>query len=241
MDILFLTLNNKMKKAISIIIYLVIFSEPSLLGQTINSIIELGIEKCFKEPDSAQLLFDSALRIDSKNKYAIREKLTCFAMHKQIDKALNYANSLTSYDTTDSKYYATKASIYHSYFNDTSCIKFYLKAIEIDSNNIDVYYNLGVFYYNKSLDLKDSLKNVKENQNLIIEQNKYYLNRALIYMEKYYFFIQIEPNSDSRNLSIKVVQQILGHIYTDLKMEAKSREMELKIKNNNHYIPVITE
>jgi tetratricopeptide (TPR) repeat protein len=220
-----------MKKTIIIINILLVIGRLNLYGQSVDSLIIQGIRLCNEHLDSAQIIFNRVLKIDPYNTRALVAKLDCYQKHKEVDYKMEIINDLIHKDSTKAEYYFIRGSIFNER-NDSNCINDYLKGLQIDSNNHDALYNIGIYYFNNSVYLTDSIKVHPEKEILLKDQNRYYLLKAQIYMEKAYNLIKNKPSSNYMDNTIGVEQQILINIYNGLKMEDKRKEMELKRKNH---------
>lgn len=101
-------------------------------------------------------------------------------------------------------------------------IEGYKKTIEIKPDFADAYFNLGVFYYNESIELKSMASDLKD-QTLMdkeIKQSNQYLKDAIPYLTK------------SNELQPKDVNtlKLLKSIYFNLEKDVEYKEVEDKLK-----------
>ena len=163
-----------MKNVTLLISFLILHSFSNLSAQSVDSLIQLGKNKCYEQPDSALLLFDMALEIQPKSKEAISAKLNCLLSTDQANKALSFATALIASDTTNAEYYFMRGTIKNNQsYPDSSCLLDYYKAIQINPNYFDALYNIGVFYFNMAAEINEKLKLPSDNSETLIENRKY--------------------------------------------------------------------
>ena len=176
-----------------------------------------------------------------KNLNLIISEANHFIRIGEHTKALNNVNTAISVKADNSNLYLVRASIYEDIATPKdslgdyivrpadydSLIKNaeadYVKASELDPENFDVYFYLGVLfnnqgvYYNKKADALP----VNEEYKSINEKANEFFNRAVVPFEK---AMSIKP--DDRNTLIALKQ-----IYTRLRMLDKLRAVDEKLKN----------
>jgi len=196
----------------------------NLFGQSPDSLIRLGNEKCLTQPDSAIHYFDLALIQFPNNKNVIISKIDCLLDNGNYKKALEYIDSLTSSNSNDAQFYFIRGTIMNDIdYGDSIALKYYRKAIEIQPDYFDAIYNIAVFYYNKSIETIKKINfgqtNTKED---LLKLKQYYLHSALQYMEMAY---GIEPNFETIHLA-------LIFLYNELNLDDQKNEIEKKHKIN---------
>lgn len=193
---------------------------PNILGQSLDSLIQLGNEKCFTQPDSAIYYFDLALKQFPNNKNVILSKTKCLLYNNNSKNALECIDSFISLNDTDAQLYFTRGTIIN-YINptDSVALKDYRKAIEIQPDYFDAIFNIAVFYYNMSIETITKIKydqtNYKEN---LLKLKQYYLQNALLYMEMAYV----------RDPDFEPIQSALIFLYNELNLVDKKNEIEKK-------------
>ena len=196
----------------------------SLLGQTVDSLIQLGNLNCFKYPDSSEMYYDQVLSIEPYNKTCIESKLNCYYQHKSYDKALGLINSLIEHDSSNADYYFMRGLFYDNLNDDSSSLKEYRRTLELDSNYSFAIFNIGAHYFNRAAILDTQLKNENGDTTKLHEEKDLCQKLGLKYLEKAY---QIDPEDE-------ITQFVLFEIYKELRLDKKRYELELRTNKNNN-------
>ena len=126
--------------------------------------------------------------------------------------------------------YFAKGTVYDKLSDSEEAAKSYLKAIEIDANFFDAYYNLGAVYFNNGVKLVDEANKVPakdyEKYESIMAKSNVEFKKALPYMEKAY-----NINNNSKE-SIEALKNIYFRFRSESdEMNKKFQEYNEKLKN----------
>ena len=143
------------------------------------------------------------------------------------EQARKFLDVAIKQDPTNASYYFVQGDLFDRLEDEDSAIKSYLKAIEMDPNYFDPYYNLGVIYYNRGVKQSDVANAVPTSQvdKYEIEKNKAddEFKRALPYMEK-------AAQADSKEPVYPLSLETLKILYYRLKMTDKYEEVVKKLE-----------
>ncbi len=135
--------------------------------------------------------------------------------------ALDYLAVAKEKDPTNSSFYHAEGTLYDKMGDFDKSIASYNKAIELNPEFFDSYYNLGVLYFNKAV-------KIAEEANMTLDDKKYaklkteadvVFNQAVPLFEKCH---ELNPNDMSTMDNLKI-------LYYRLKMTEKHDEMKAKI------------
>ncbi|MCD8297786.1 MAG: hypothetical protein LUC88_09465, partial [Prevotella sp.] len=121
-------------------------------------------------------------------------------------------NSALTADPDNALFLAAKSSVLLNMGRYLECISASDKALAIDDDLPDVYYNAGISYFNLALLLENDADNYMANQDKILGYNRL----ALPYMEKYR---QLCPTQRKKWVPS------LYHIYYNLNMGTQFEEI----------------
>ena len=82
-------------------------------------------------------------------------------------------------DKTDPAYWLDQGGLFATYGNHTAAVRAYQKAIELDPENSEAYFNLGVTYGEMD-DLDQALLYINKAISLDDSQERYYYGRAWV-------------------------------------------------------------
>lgn len=156
-------------------------------------------------------------------------------------KALNNVNTAISFKADNSNLYLVRASIYEDIATPkddagdylerpadydsliTKAEADYIKASELDPNNFEVYFYLGVLFNNQGVyfNKKADAMPVNEEYKSINEKANEFFNKAVTPFEK---ALSIKPTDRNTLIALK-------QIYTRLRMLDKLRAVDEKLKN----------
>jgi len=165
--------------------------------------------------------------IDFSNKKKLEVKIDSLILHGEFEQAINYLNCLLKFDSLNPALYYTRAAIKSPLlYNDTSFFQDYKKAISIDTDYLNAYYNLGGEYYNL-LDTNDSYSHIPKDT-LLYKVCDLYINNSIKYFEK---VLEID-SSEFFNL-----KTVLYELYQKKGLVGKAE----RINNLNYQIPSDTD
>lgn len=116
------------------------------------------------------------------------------------------------------KFYWARGLVYQEMNNNEEAIKSFLIAIESSPRSAELYYHIGVCYYNMGIDLRESALQITENDSYQ-EVRKQYLgifNEAVKWLEKSY---ELNPNNQE-------TLSTLYNLYDQLHMNEKQESLE---------------
>lgn len=145
-------------------------------------------------------------------------------------KVLNYIDKALIEEPNNATLYFAKGTVYDKLSDSEEAAKSYLKAIEIDANFFDAYYNLGAVYFNNGVKLVDEANKVPakdyEKYESIMAKSNVEFKKALPYIEKAY-----NINNNSKE-SIEALKNIYFRFRSESdEMNKKFQEYNEKLKN----------
>ncbi len=139
------------------------------------------------------------------------------------NKAMEYLDMAISKDDNNASIYFAKGTLLEKLERADEAIKVYLKAVEINPDYFDAYYNLGAIYYNKGVQQVDVTNAVPADEPEKYEEEKAKIDiefkKAIPYLEK---AIELKPDD-------KTVIETLKTLYYRLQMLDKFNEMKAKL------------
>lgn len=143
-----------------------------------------------------------------------------YLTNHQSATALDYLNKAIEKNPTNETYYFAKGTLHDELGEYAKAEPAYLKAIEVKPDFYDAIYNLGVLYNNKAVEVfgvaKDLPINEQKKYDVMMEEGKGYLRKALPYMEQAH---TMQPEDMNPVISLKGIYYTLG-------MREKSDEMK---------------
>lgn len=113
-----------------------------------------------------------------------------------VEEAFKYLALAREKDPTNAQFYSAEAHLFDKTGDKENAKKNYLKAIELDPNFFEAYYNLGVLCFNEAVELTDKANSIADNKKY--EQAKKIADdkfiESLPYLEKAY---EIKPDETS--------------------------------------------
>jgi len=154
-----------------------------------------------------------------------------------LEGALKYVNKAIQETPNNPTVYFVKGVLYDGLANDTlntdetkkvtyfnGCVESYKKAIELNKDYFDAYYNLGVIYYMKAKNTIDYAQSLptkeKAKYDVEMEKAKTMFGEARPYMEEAH---RVDPTDQT-------VMGTLVTIYLRLQMYDKQKEMKAKLE-----------
>jgi tetratricopeptide (TPR) repeat protein len=123
------------------------YKSPALYGRL------LQIARQEKNDAEAAKVVQQALVAYPNNKSFMLEDLNMALSSGRGADALNKISKTIEADPTNSNLYAVRGSIYDQQKKTDLALADYKKALELDPNNFDAQFNVGVYNYNKAADL----------------------------------------------------------------------------------------
>jgi len=172
-----------------------------------------------------------------KNEDLIKAETNMYLAFGEDEKALEQLKQIAKSDSANPSVFYAMGTLYNKVFNDTTKSKevkkemldkatiSYEKAIEINPNYFEPFFNLGILYNNVAAEILLKANNLPneataEYEKLKIEADSY-LSKALPYLEK---ASEINPTDIDAMMALK-------QIYVRLKMTDKAKAINEKISD----------
>ena len=142
------------------------------------------------------------------------------------DKSLEYINTAISNNPTNAQLYNVAGRIHEASTKDYSkAEEYYIKSIEINSEDAEVQSNLGRIYFNQAVTMLDEANNIADvkKYNEEKEKAKDIFRKALPFFEKAF---QLDPDPSDNKVALR-------SIYYNLDMGDKYEEMEKILTGGN--------
>jgi len=185
--------------------YYLLKSEYAVINDSVNVIKTLE-EGFSKYPDTSLILI---------------EIVNFYLTSGDSEKGLAYLELAEKKESNNPSIYFAEGTLYEKSGNKEKALEAYNKAIAIDSQYFNAYFNIGALYYNNAVELyeaankMDDLKAYNDAKAIADEE----LKKAIPFMEKAY---QINPNE-------RAAVETLQTIYYRLQMLDKYEEMKKKL------------
>ncbi|MGI4739673.1 MAG: tetratricopeptide repeat protein [Janthinobacterium lividum] len=185
----------------------------------------LQIARQEKNDADAQKVLKEGLAAYPNNKAFLIEDLNMSMKGGNGDAALEKLNKTIAADPSNANLYAVRAGIYDQQKKTDLAQADYKKSIELDPNNFDSQYNMGIYNFNQAANLytkasKLDLKTYQVKGKPLEAQGKKYFESSVPYFEK---ALTIQPN-DPGTLSA------LQKVYFRLGRNADSKRMEDRLQ-----------
>jgi tetratricopeptide (TPR) repeat protein len=147
--------------------------------------------------------------------YLMQEELRYYLKNDRAEEAMDKLDKAIAADPSNASLLAVKGNLLERKNDLTGATATYKKAIELDPNNFDAYYNLGVLEFNKGADVNNKAAKLdyatyqKKGKSLEAEAKKHY-QAALPYFER---ALEIQPKDQA-------TMQNLMKLYTRLNRKA---------------------
>lgn len=195
------------------------YQSPQMYGRM------LQIARQQKDDAAAMKVVQDALKTYPNNKSFMLEELNMYLSAGRGKEALDKIDRAIAADPTNGNLYAVKGSIMDQDKKPAEALVAYRKAVEVDPNNFDANYNLGIYNYNKAAELytkasKMSLADYQKSGGKKLEADgKKYFQDSLPYFEK---ALELQP--DDRG-----TMSALQKVYLRLDRKADSERIMSKM------------
>jgi tetratricopeptide (TPR) repeat protein len=144
------------------------------------------------------------------------------------DAAIDKIGKAIAADPGNASLYAVRGSLYDNQKKNDLAMVDYKKAIELDPNNFDAQFNLGINNFNKAATLytkasKMDLKTYQAQGKKVEAEGKKYFEAALPYFEK---ALQIQPEDRNTVSALQKVYYRLGRTADSERMNAKLQTLK---------------
>ncbi len=107
--------------------------------------------------------------------------INIYLFSNKVDEAMKYLDMAITQDPKNASFFFAKGTLYDKLQNEPDAVKSYEKAIEVQPEFFDAYYNLGALYYNKGVKQIEVANAVPSNENSRYEAE---LKKADVWFEK---------------------------------------------------------
>ncbi|UOR06891.1 tetratricopeptide repeat protein [Hymenobacter aerilatus] len=157
-------------------------------------------------------LLQSGLQAYPNNKTFVLEDLNQLITAGKDKEAISKLQHAIELDPKNSNLQSVLGSVYDKLKQPEQAEAAYKKAIELDANNFDAQYNLGVYYYNKAAELytkasKMDLATYQKSGKALEANGKKYFQQSLPYFEK---ALELQPNEKGVIVPLQKVYVRLG-------------------------------
>ncbi|WP_210515526.1 tetratricopeptide repeat protein [Hymenobacter terricola] len=190
----------------------------------------LQMAKQQKDDAEAAKVLQQALVAYPTNKTFMLEDLNMSLASGKGEDALGKINKSIAADPSNSNLYAVRGSMYDQQKKQDLALADYKKAVELDPNNFDAQFNLGVYNYNKAADAytkasKMDLKTYQTSGKKFEADGKKYFEASVPYFEK---ALQLQPDDRNTLASLQKVYFRLGRTADSERLNAKLQSLNKK-------------
>jgi len=176
----------------------------------------------------AQKALKQGLAAYPNNKAFLIEDLNMSMKGGNGEAALEKLNKTIAADPSNSNLYAVRAGIYDQQKKSDLAQADYKKSIELDPNNFDSQYNMGIYNYNQAANLytkasKLDLKSYQVKGKPLEAQGKKYFESSVPYLEK---ALTIQPNDPGTLTALQKVYFRLGRNADSKRMEERLQALK---------------
>lgn len=141
---------------------------------------------------------------------------------ENTEEAFKYLKVAREGDPTNPQFYSAEAHLYDKMGDKEKAKERYKKAIEIDPEFFEAYYNLGVLYFNEGVVLTDEANKETDNRKYMMAKQKAdeKFEEALPFIEKAH---ELQPDDTG-------IMSTLRTLYYRLKMDEKYQEISAKME-----------
>ncbi len=209
-------------------------SYNQLLGMNYKSVTLysrlLQMAKQEKNDAEAAKVLQQALAAYPTNKAFMLEDLNLSLASGKGEDALNKISKTIAADPNNSNLYAVRGSMYDQQKKSDLALADYRKAVELDPNNFDAQFNLGVYNYNRAADAytkasKMDLKTYQTSGKKFEAEGKKYFEASVPYFEK---ALQLQPEDRNTLVSLQKVYFRLGRTADSERLNAKLQSLNKK-------------
>ncbi|GAB2870283.1 tetratricopeptide repeat protein [Hymenobacter ruber] len=207
-------------------------SYNQLLGMNYKSVTLYSrlLQMAKQQNDNAEAakVLQQALVAYPTNKAFMLEDLNMSLASGKGEDALAKINKSIIADPGNSNLYAVRGSMYDQQKKTDLALADYKKAVELDPNNFDAQFNLGVYNYNKAADAytkasKMDLKTYQASGKKFEAEGKKYFEASVPYFEK---ALQLQPDDRNTLTSLQKVYFRLGRTADSERLNAKLQSLK---------------
>jgi tetratricopeptide (TPR) repeat protein len=188
----------------------------------------LQIARDEKNTADAQKVLQQGLAAYPTNKTFLIEDLNMSMGTNGGAGALDKINKAIAADPSNANLYAVRAGVYDAQKKTDLAQEDYKKAISLDPNNFDSYFNMGIYNYNKAATLytkasKMDLKTYQAQGKKLETEGKKYFEASVPYFEK---ALELQPNDRNSANALQKVYARLGRTADAERMNTKIQAMK---------------
>lgn len=178
----------------------------------------------------ASKVLQQALVAYPTNKAFMLEDLNASLSSGKGEDAIVKINKNIEADPSNSNLYAVRGSLYDQQKKTDLALADYRKAVELDPNNFDAQFNLGVYNYNKAADAytkssKMDLKTYQVSGRKLEVEGKKYFEAAVPFFEH---ALEQQPNDRNTLTSLKKIYFRLGRTADSNRLQARLDALDKK-------------
>ncbi|MFD2244845.1 tetratricopeptide repeat protein [Pontibacter ruber] len=198
------------------------------IGHNTEDVYKAKIQLMQETQASDDALFatvQEGLKVHPNSVYLMQEELKYYLKNDRADEAMARLDKAIAADPKNASLYAVKGNLQERKKDIDGAYASYKKAIEIDPNNFDAHYNLGVLEYNKGSEFNNKAAKMdyatyqKKGKGLEAQAKKHY-EAALPYFEA---ALKAQPED-------RATLQNLQRVYTRLGRTADADRVAKQIK-----------
>ncbi len=190
--------------------------EPTLF----NSISIIYLAKN-DSADALAILKEGFLKYPS-NTGILNELINYYISSGESTLALDYLRTAIKSDPSNKSYYFAQGTLYDKLDSLESGVASYKKALELDTNYFDAYFNLGVIFYNHGVEIQKKANDEPDNKKY--EEGKKNADgefiKSIPYLEKAH---QINPKDKQ---TLDNLKSVYYRLKMNDKLEAVKKELE---------------
>jgi len=181
-----------------------------------------------KDDAEAAKVLQQALVAYPNNKNFMLEDLNLSLASGKGGDALDKISKAIAADASNSNLYAVRGSMYDQQKKTDLALADYRKAVELDPNNFDAQFNLGVYNYNKAAEAytkasKMDLKTYQASGKKLEADGKKYFLASVPYFEK---ALELQPNDKNTLSSLQKVYFRLGRTADSERLSARLEQLK---------------
>lgn len=175
-----------------------------------------------KDSVNFEKTLEEGLKKFPEEKYYLLNLINAYIYSNRNDKAIEFLNTAIANEPNNAQLYDVMGRVYETGVKDyANAEKYFLKAIELDTENTDILSNLGRIYYNQGVNKQGEANMINDNKQYQEElaKAKDLFRKALPYFEKAH---QLKPEDTEYMTALR-------GIYYNLDMGDKFEEIDAKL------------
>ncbi len=166
----------------------------------------------------------------------LNEMIMYYIQLNQEQEALTYLKQAQNKETDNPSYYFMEGTIYESIGEQAKALEAYKKAIVINPDYFDAYYNIGAMFYNKGVEMLKAANDIDSHKEYkkAKDEADAEMEKAIPYLEKGIEVIDnIDDEKKSKDEKLKDKYNTLTTlqtIYVRINNKQKQKEVEKKLE-----------